>query len=130
MYERPSRGSFERCCRSKLRTPYGHDVEPIAAKRPSHDSHGSDRSCGATDCAIQRTSANLGTPRSPFPARRSFCQRPEFDEEPALRRGETPGLQLAGLTQVELTQEPFEALPNFAAEAVAQSGDALLLTVS
>ena len=38
--------------------------------------------------------------------------------------------KLAGLAQVELTQEPFEALPNFAADAVAQPGDALLLAVS
>ena len=38
--------------------------------------------------------------------------------------------KLAGLAQVELTQEPFEALPNFAAEAIAQPGDALLLAVS
>ena len=38
--------------------------------------------------------------------------------------------KLAGLEDVELTQEFFEALPNFAAQALARAEDELLLAVT
>ena len=38
--------------------------------------------------------------------------------------------KLAGLADVELTQEPFEALPNFAADALGQANDEMLLAVA
>ena len=38
--------------------------------------------------------------------------------------------KLAGLTDVELTRETFEALPNFAPEALAQADDEVLLTIT
>lgn len=38
--------------------------------------------------------------------------------------------KLAGLADVELTQEPFEALPNFAMQSLSQPEDKLLLAIA